>query len=1003
MLVKLPRYTFSFLLVIMVYTASAQNFTITGKVSTSKDQKPISGASIQLKGSAIGTTSASDGSYAISVPSDTGVLLFSYVGLEPQEIAINSQKEINVSLTSANDQLGEVVVIGYGVVRKRDLTGSVAQVKAKDIGIFATTSPVQALQGRAAGVQVIQNSGSPGGSISVRIRGTNSVQGSNEPLYVVDGFPLNGSLTILNNADIESVEVLKDASAIAIYGSRGANGVVLVTTKKGKAGITRVDFESGYTIQTVTNKLDLMNARQYAEFYNEQAQNDNLAPYFTQAQVDSFGTIKGTDWQDEILQNAPQFNHILTVSGGTSKTRFSVAGGIFRQDGIIRKSDYNRYSLRANIDHDISNKFSLSYSTNLTRINSSRKNSGQGNRGGSLISAMISAPQTLGPYVDGDYRNLSTSYPFISNVIINPVANINETTDDVKGNRILANVAVIYKPLPGLSIKISGGIENDDITTYGYNNGFASTNGTTLSTTTGTASQNASNATSLLNENIINYTRVFNQHSLSVTTGFTYQNYKSTNLSGGGSGFISNVQGPYDLGGAGTPGVPGSSFSEWSLLSGLGRLNYGFKDKYLATVSFRADGSSRYSEGNKWGYFPAVALAWRISQESFFEDIHFISDLKLRGSWGRTGSTAISPYQTLNVLNTDQTIFGDALFVAYSPGSRLPAPLQWETTEQTDIGLDFAFLDNRLRGSMDFYVKNTSDLLNTVSLPSSLGYINTIQNIGEIKNTGFEFTLDADVIRGQNFNWTVSGNISFNRNEVVRLYNGEDVLGASINITVINDYINRLREGEAIAKFFGFVEDGYDATGKIKYVDQNKDGLINADDKTFIGDPNPNFIYGFNTTASYKNFELSVFIQGSHGNDLFNLSSVNQTLDYGFGLNMPVDVYENHWTPTNLNAKYPKISRTTAAQVSNRFVEDGSYVRLKNIQLAYNLPIAKHLKWFKSAQIYVSGQNLVTITDYSGYDPEINSYGGGNSIRQGIDHYSYPSYKAFTFGIRCGF
>lgn len=1003
MLLRFLPFTLTLMFVITVSVASAQNFRITGKIIADKDQRPVSGASIQLKGSTIGATSGDDGTYSISVPSGTGSLLVSYIGYDEQEIPINSRNEINITLSSSNGQLGEVVVIGYGVVRKRDLTGSVAQVKSKDISVFATTSPVQALQGRAAGVQVIQNSGSPGGSISVRIRGTNSVQGSNEPLYVVDGFPLNGSLTILNNADIESIEVLKDASAIAIYGSRGANGVVLVTTKKGKAGTTRVDFESGYTIQKVTNKLELMNPKQYAEFYNEQAQNDNLAPYFTQAQVDSFGNISGTDWQDEVLRNAPQFNHILTVSGGTSKTRFSVSGGIFRQEGIIKKSDYNRYSLRANIDHDLSNKFSLSYSTNLTRINSSRKNSGQGNRGGSLISAMISAPPTIGPYANGIYRNLSTAYPFISNVLINPVANINETMDDVKGNRILANVAVTYKPLPGLSVRISGGIENDDITTYGYNNGFTSTTGTALSTTTGSASQNVSNSTSLLNENIVNYTRMFGEHSLTATAGFTYQNFKSTNLSGGGSGFISNVQGPYDLGGAGTPGVPGSSFSEWSLLSGLGRLNYAFKEKYLATISFRADGSSRYSEGNKWGYFPAMAVAWRISKENFFENQDFLSDLKLRASWGQTGSTAISPYQTLNVLSTDQTIFGDVLFVAYAPGSRLPAGLKWETTEQTDIGLDFAILNNRIRGSVDYYIKNTKDLLNTVSLPSSLGYTNTIQNIGEMQNKGFEFTLDGDIIRSQDFNWNIAANIAFNRNKVVRLYNGEDVLGASINITVVNDYINRLREGEAIGKFFGYVEEGYDATGKIKYVDQNKDGVINSTDKTFIGDPNPDFIYGFNTTASYKNFELSLFIQGSQGNDLFNLSFVNQTLDYGFGLNMPVDVYENHWTPTNVNAKYPKISRTTATQVSNRFVEDGSYVRLKNIQLAYNIPIRNQLKLVKSLQLYVSGQNLVTITDYSGYDPEINSYGGGNSIRQGIDHYSYPSFKAVTFGVRCSF
>jgi TonB-linked SusC/RagA family outer membrane protein len=867
--------------------------------------------------------------------------------------------------------------------------------------MVANTTPVQALQGRAAGVQVMQNSGAPGGSISVRIRGTNSVQGSNEPLYVVDGFPLNGSLSLLNNADIESIEILKDASAIAIYGSRGANGVVLITTKKGKAGATKVDLEFGYTTQRVTKKLNLMNAEQYALFYNEQAQNDNIIPYFTQSQVDSLSTVKGTDWQDEVLRNAPQYNTVLTVSGGANKTRFSVSGGVFKQDGIIQNSDYNRYSLRGNVDQDLSSKFSLSYSTNLSRIESSRKNSGQGNRGSSLISAMISAPQTLSPYVDGAYRNLATSYPFISNVIINPLANINETFDDIRSNKILANVAVTYKPLPGLSIKVSGGIENEDNFTTGYNNGFTSSNSVVSSTTTGSASSNASNVTSLLNENIINYFKTFGDHSLTATAGFTYQTYKTNSLSGGGSGFISNIQGPYDLEAAGTPGVPGSSFSEWTLLSGLGRLNYGFKEKYLATISFRGDGSSRYSENEKWGYFPAAALAWRVSNEKFFDNIYFISDLKLRGSWGYTGSTAISPYFTLNQLGTGQTIFGDALFTTYAPGSRLPAGLRWETTEQKDVGVDIAFMRNKIRASVDYYVKNTDDLLNTVSLPSSLGYTNTIRNIGKMQNKGLEFTVDADLVRSRDFSWDVLANIAFNRNKVVRLYNGEDVLGQSINITVVNDYINRLREGEAIGKFYGFKEDGYDENGKIKYVDLDRSGTINALDKTFIGDPNPDFIYGLTTNASYKNFELTVFVQGSQGNDIFNLSSVNQTLDYGFGLNMPVEVYNNHWTPTNTTAKYPRISRTTSAQISDRFVEDGSYIRLKNIQLAYNIPVQNAIKWFNNAQMYVSAQNILTLTDYSGYDPEINSYGGSNSIRQGIDHYSYPPFKSITFGVRC--
>lgn len=986
----------------VVLPAYAQGPAVSGTV-TSSDGAPVPGVSVQLKGSSSGTTTDEKGKFRLSSTTANGILIFSMLGYLKQEVPFTAGTPLSVTLESTASQVGEVVVIGYGSARKKDLTGAVSQVKAKDINMVATTTPLQALQGRAAGVQVTQNSGSPGGSISVRIRGTNSIQGSNEPLYVVDGFPLNGSLSLLNNADIESMEILKDASAIAIYGSRGANGVVIITTKKGKAEATQVDVEFGYTMQTVTNKLDLMNARQYAEFYNEQAKNDNVAPYFSDRQVDSLGSVAGTDWQDQVLRNAPQYNAVVTLSGGGNKARYSVSGGVFKQDGIIHGSDFNRYSLRGNVEQDISPKFSVSYATNLSRIESSRKNSGQGNRGGSLISSMISAPPTLSPYIDGVYRSLSTSYPFISNVIINPLANINETFDNIRSNKVLANVAVTYKPVPGLSVKISGGIENEDNFTNTYNNGFTSSNGVVSNTTTGSGSVNTASVSSLLNENIVNYIKVFGEHSLTATGGFTYQTYKTNTTTGSGSGFISNIQGPYDLGAAGTPGVPGSSFSEWVLVSGLGRLNYGFRDKYLATVSFRADGSSRYSKQNKWGYFPAAALAWRVSKESFLAGVSWISDLKLRASWGNTGSTAIPPYYTLNQLATGQTIFGDAIFTMYAPGSRLPASLKWETTEQTDIGLDAALFDNRLRAGFDYYIKNTKDLLNTVSLPSSLGYTSTIRNIGEMQNKGFELMLEGDIIRSKNVNWSLSGNFAINRNRIVKLYNGEDVLGESINITVVNDYINRLREGEALGKFYGYTEDGYDANGKIRYVDMDKNGVINANDKTFIGDPNPDFIYGLTSNTSWKNFELTVFIQGSQGNDIFNLSAVNQTLDYGFGLNMPVDVYNSHWTPATPNAKYPKVSRTTSAQISDRFVEDGSYVRLKNIQLAYNIPVRNTVKWFRTAQVYVSGQNLLTVTNYSGYDPEINSYGGSNSIRQGIDHYSYPPFKAVTVGIRCGF
>lgn len=968
--------------------------SIKGKI-TDETGQALPGVNILEKGTTNGTFTEVDGTYSLDLKTSNAVLLISYIGYLNQEITVGTQSNIDVTLVLDQEQLNEVVVVGYGVVKKSDLTGSLAQIKSKDINAFPATNVLQAMSGRAPGVQVTQNTGAPGGGISVRIRGTNSVQGSNEPLYVVDGFPTSGSNpTIINNSDIESIEILKDASATAIYGSRGANGVVLITTKQGKSGKIRVDYEGSYSQQTLRKKLELMNAKEYALFYNEQAANDKLTPYFTQAQIDGFG--EGYDWQSLIFQKAPMQTHNLTVSGGNDKTRFSVSGSIFDQQGIVIGSDYKRYSLRANVNTDVSKKFSLSYGATLTNIETNRRNNGGGNRGGTMIAAAISAPPTLTPYNDdGSYRVLATAYPFISNVLINPLNHIYEQTDVVDANRVLANLALTFKPFDGLSIKIAGGIENSDdrndvYTTTGFIN------------SQGSASVSTSQGRSLLSENTISYIKTLGgKHSISAVAGFTYQDFLNTSLGASGVGFLSDVTETANLGSANTPGIPSSGYSFATLLSYLGRVNYSYNNRYLATVSFRADGSSRYSEGNKWGYFPSAALAWRVSEEEFLKNSNLFSDLKIRASWGETGSQAISPYATLNNLSAGKTVFDDALYNTFAPGTRLPGNLKWETTEQADFGIDAGLFKDRLRLTIDYYIKNTRDLLNTVQLPSGFGFTSTIQNVGEIQNKGVEVALDARVI-DKAFKWDLSGNVSFNRNKVVKLYNGADILGGSVAVTLISDNANLLREGEPMSVFYGYRRNGYNELGREIYKDLNGDGLINQLDKTIIGNPNPDFIYGINSTMSFKGLELSIFIQGTQGNDLLNVSSINNTLDYGFGLNMPREVYLNHWTPSNTNAKYPILSRANTYNYSDRLVEDGSYLRLRNIQLAYNFPLAA-AAWLRSAQIYASGQNLLTVTKYSWWDPETNSQGGANSIGQGIDHYSYPTAKSVTFGLRLGF
>ena len=967
--------------------------TVTGLISD-QDGNFLPGATVQIKGTETGTVADDNGIYKIDIPSSQNdpVLLFSFLGFATKEVKVGGQSEINVTLANEESELEEVVVIGYGSARKSDLTGSVAQVNTDEINAFPTTNVLQALNGRAPGVQVIQNNGAPGGGVSVRIRGANSIQGDNDPLYVIDGFPFSGNPTNLNNSDIASIEVLKDASATAIYGSRGANGVVLITTKSGRSEQSQVEFDAYYTMQSLRKKLNLMNGQQYAQLMNIQAENDGLAPYFDQGQINSFG--EGTDWQDQVFEQAPIKSTSLSISGGGEKTQFSVGGSIFDQDGIIKGSDYSRYSLRSNVHHDISEKFKVDFSSTLSKLTTARRDSEGGARGNSMIGAALMASPLSSPFdPDGSINVLSDDFAFISPDIINPMNFINEQSTVISANVILANAAISYNPIPEITIKIAGGIENRDDRTDTYQTrDFINSNGSANITT--------SQYLSRLNENTITYEKTFNEkHVLSVLAGFTYQDFKTTFLAGGGSGFLSDIFETDNLGAADVPGIPTSGYSKSVLLSYLGRVNYSFDNKYLFTATFRSDGSSRYSEGNKWGYFPSGAFAWKVSEENFMQDQQAISDLKIRASWGKTGSQAIDPYSTLNRLFPGYTPFENELYSFFAPGSTLPGDLKWETTEQFDIGLDFGILQNRVILGADYYQKTTSDLLSTVRLPSSFGYTTTIANVGEIENKGVELSLDAQVL-DKEFNWNLSGNISFNRNKVVSLNDGEPILTNFINVVTVSDNFSIMEEGRPLGQFWGYQEDGYTEEGAIRFRDLNGDGEINESDKTYIGDPNPDFFYGINSNMTYKGFQLDVFFQGTKGNDILNVSAISSTMDYGQGLNMPEEVLLDHWTPQNTDAKYPAISRGSVARVSDRFVENGSYFRMKNIMLAYNFPI-KESKFMQSLRLYVSGQNLLTITDYSWWDPEVNSKGSDN--RLGIDHFSYPIPKSYTIGLNATF
>ncbi|REG88324.1 SusC/RagA family TonB-linked outer membrane protein [Algoriphagus antarcticus] len=957
---------------------------------------PLPGATVQIKGTQTGTITGDSGTYTIAIPAgqEGVVLVFSFMGFQSKAVKFGNQSTIDVTLVNDEQELDEVVVIGYGSARRADLTGAVSRVNSDELNAFPTSNVLQSLSGRAAGVQVIQNNGAPGGGVSVRIRGANSIQGDNDPLYVIDGFPFSGNPTNLNNSDIASIEILKDASSTAIYGSRGANGVVLITTKNGSGAGTVVEFDASYSVQSLRKKLNLMNGNQYAQLMNIQAKNDGLDPYFTDAEVNGFG--EGTDWQDEIFQQAPIKNTSLNVSGGGDNTQFLIGGSIYQQDGIIKGSDYDRYSIRSTINHKISDKFKIDFNSTLSKLVTARRDSDGGARGASMIgSALVASPLSTPFSPDGSINNLANDFPFISPDIVNPLNFINEQSTVITANVILANAAISYNPVPEITIKISGGIENRDDRTDNYRSrDFINSNGN--------ASISTSQYVSRLNENTITYADVFNdKHDLNVLAGITYQDFTTKFLAGSGAGFLSDLYETDNLGAAETPGIPTSGYANSVLLSYLGRVNYGFYNKYLFTASFRADGSSRYSEGNKWGYFPSGALAWKVSEENFMKSQNTISTLKIRSSWGLTGSQAISPYATLNRLFPGFTIFGDQLYNFLAPGSTLPGDLKWETTEQFDLGLDLGLWQDRIVLGADYYLKTTDHLLSTVRLPSSFGYTTTIDNVGSIENRGVELSLYAQIF-ASDFRWSLDGNISFNRNKVLSLNEGQPLLTNFINVITVADNFSIMEEGRPLGQFWGYQEDGYTESGAIKFKDLNNDGEISAADKTYIGNPNPDFFYGFNSNMSFKGFQLDFFFQGSKGNDIMNVSAISSTLDYGQGLNMPEEVLLDNWTPQNTDAKYPKISRSSTARVSDRFVEDGSYLRLKNVLLAYNFPLKNSRgKFLQSLRIYASGQNLLTLTNYSWWDPEVNSKGSDN--RLGIDHFSYPIPKSYTVGLNATF
>lgn len=999
-----------------------QQRAVSGKV-TSMEGEELPGVNVIVKGTTQGTVTDINGNYNLSIEGDDVVLVFSYVGYLSEEIPVGNQSVIDVTLVPTIESLSEVVVIGYGTVKKSDLTGSVSSIKSEELKAVPVTSFDQALQGRAAGVQVTQSTGAPGGGTNIRIRGTSSVNASSEPLYVIDGMLVNSNagemsiggrgpaispLSSINPSDIESIEILKDASATAIYGSRGANGVVLITTKRGRSGRGTVDFEAYYGLQEVSNKLNLLNAEQFGNMVNEANINAGRNP----AYVNPATLGEGTDWQEELLRIAPQSNYQLSFTGGSDKTRYALSGGYFQQDGIIIGSDFDRYSFRANLDTDINDKLTVGTNFSYSRLSSNGVLTGPGQIvPGVITSALQFTPI---PTVYDPREVLGYTYEHLLKTGIgNPVAEAREYLAETTTSRILGNVYADYTIIDGLTFSTNFGI--DGLTSK--SNTFGPNYLKRTQSSLGEASVGTLQALSWQNTNTLTYDKEINENNnINVLVGLELQRFRNESLSALAFDFPDSRTGWHNISAGENPQEPSNGELEWSLLSYLGRINYSLYDKYLFTLSGRIDGSSKFAEGNKYGFFPSGAFAWRVSDESFMQNIDFIYDLKLRASYGFTGNQSIGPYGSLALITPfGEGVFnsadGSEVFFGREPLSYPNQDLKWETTRQANLGLDVSFIEGRIGITADIYHKKTSDLLLTTPIPLTTGFQNTLLNIGNVENKGVDLALNTINTTGE-LSWNSALNFSINRNKITNLSREED-----INLLYGG---NILREGHPIGTFYGYEFEGIFQTndeaasgpalagqspsaGDRKYKDINENNVIDPEDRTIIGSAEADFTWGLTNDIAYKNFTLNVFFQGSQGNEMVNMNLLNLENLNG-QQNVLEEAWVNRWTPENPSNRYARALATSVDNVfSSRFVEDASYIRLKTVTLSYDLPPSMLERiGVRNFRVYTSVANLFTWTNYSGYDPEGNAYGGTTNI-VGVDDGNYPQTRTYLLGVKLGF
>lgn len=981
-----------------------------------KDEEglPLPGATVSIKGSNSYALSDASGQFNISAGKDLPfTLLISSVGFKTQEVEIYELNvgPLEVSLKTDN-LLDEVVVVGYGVQKKSDFTGSLASVPT-ELKTQPVSSPERLLQGSVAGVQVTQTSGQPGAGTSVRIRGGTSINAGSEPLYVIDGFPVYNNdasvdagivsgakvnpLSSLAPDDVESIEVLKDASATAIYGSRGANGVIIITTKKGTRNGSNVTFDSYYGVQSVIRELPLLNAKQWGELKNDARLDSGKEPAFTADELEALG--EGTDWQDEAFRTAPIQNYNLSLSAGNEKSHVILSGNYFKQDGVIINTGFERYSGRLNIGYDINEKFNVGAFLTGSFVKADVAPNG-------VVEALLEmSPAVPLKDEDGNYTLVSPYETAIGNPINSLVNNINET----KTTRFLLNGFGEYEFIEGLKVRVLFGAD----VIYNKQNRFAPS-AVLEGVPGGVASVGSLSTINWLNENTINYNKTFGKHTIDLLAGFAQQKSTTEGHVSSSSNFVSDSFTYNDLGSGTVLGTPRSSYSAWALQSVLSRLNYGFDDRYFATVTVRADGSSRFGSENKWGVFPSGAIGWNIHNESFFNNVKRINVLKLRLSAGLTGNQEIPPYQSLARMAYLRYNFNNTLVGGFAPGSYGNSQLGWETTTQYNAGIDMAFFQNRISLITDVYYKETNDLLLEVPIPYSSGLESSFQNFGAIENKGIEIALKTENLTGK-FQWSTSIVFSANRNKVLSLGPGvKEFIPINPSNTARTSEI--VRVGEPLGNFYMYVTDGifqegddlnYSPSQNVKpgsqrYKDINGDGMVTqAGDVTIVGSSQPDFIGGITNTFRYKGFDLTIFFQGTYGNQIF--SNTKALLEIGSGFTGASATMLNRWTPTNTDTDVHRAIEDPSPTLSDRFVEDGSYLRLKTLTLGYNLPdkILSKLR-FKRARVYVTAQNWITWTNYTGFDPEVST-NGQDALNSGFDFGSYPGTKSFQGGVSLTF